>query len=69
MEACHYCGMQHHPMPVYELIDRLNPNNKPRIIHVCLYKIDETGEIVKSDCDQMAIADGYKFRRDLTPMR
>lgn len=69
METCHYCGMTHHPMPVYQLTDRINPDNKPRIIHVCLYRFDETGEVVESDCYKKAIEDGYKFRRDLTPRR
>lgn len=56
-------------MPVYELIDRLNPDNKPRIIYVCLYKLDKENNIIKSDCAEKAIADGYKFRQDLTPSR
>ena len=69
METCNYCGMEHHPMPVYELIDRFNPDHKPRMIYVCLYNFDEENNIVKSNCSKRAIAEGYKFRRDLTPRR
>ena len=69
IETCAYCGMQHHLMNVYELTDRVNAEHKPRMIYVCSVRLDEDGEIVESDCKDQALADGYKFRRDLTPGR
>ena len=69
METCNYCGMVHHPMPVYELIDRINQDHKPRMIHVCLYKFDKENNLIESDCVERAISEGYKFRPDLTPKR
>lgn len=69
METCYYCETQHTPMLVYILVDRVNPDHKPRLINVCSVKVDEFGEVVLSDCKDKAIADGYKFSRELTRRR
>jgi len=74
MNTCHYCGFTYHPMPVYTLrsgaeVYREDGSYKPQRIHVCHIKIDEESNIVSSDCRKQAEAEGYIYRRDLTPRR
>ena len=75
-EKCHYCGFEYHPMPVYQLS---NDRNKwkvttPYQIYVCHLRITREGDEMVIDqawrgCAEKAVADGYEFRRDLTPTR
>jgi len=77
METCHYCGYSYHPMPVYRLS---NDREKWRVttpfqIHVCHLRVahQANGEIEIDQhwrgCAERAEADGYEYRRDLTPRR
>jgi len=61
MDTCHYCGRQYHPMPVYT-----RPGKR---IHVCRHKWDGKHFIEVHECRLKAEADGYEYRRDLTPRR
>jgi hypothetical protein len=70
MEICYYCGQQYHPMPVYQLADRINPKQLPRTIHVCHFTFTEDDGFQKNEvCKNKAVLDGYEFRKDLTPKR
>lgn len=68
METCHYCGYRYHPMPVYVRKRGVASNSSPYKIHVCDFHA-EHGQLVPSDCDRQAEADGYERRKDLTPTR
>ena len=74
-DICFYCGLEYHPMCVFILEARLNPDNKPRQIWACEYTFtfDLDGNIKNMEhgslCFDKAIRDGYKARRDLTPSR
>lgn len=85
LEICHYCGKEYHPMPVYELQRSreqittdtklpTSPDDRPIRITVCHLKVIVTDGGVEIDdtwrgCAEKAIADGYEYRRDLTPTR
>jgi len=73
METCHYCGFSYHPMPVYILApgtEQLEGEHKPHRIHVCHIGLDDGGNIIETTtCREKAAADGYRYRRDLTPVR
>jgi hypothetical protein len=63
-DVCHYCGAHYHPMPVY--------TSAGRQIWVCHHRYtvtDDDVQIDETDCKAKAEADGYVYRRDLTPTR
>ena len=74
MDTCHYCGAQYHPMPVYRLS---NDRSKWRVttpfqIRVCHLRYNsDTDELDLNwrECADRAEADGYEYRKDLTPAR
>jgi len=76
MEKCHYFGFRYHPMPIYTLYagpwtkkEEEEQGHKPFQIYVCHIAVVD-GEIVQTmACREKAIADGYRYRRDLTPVR
>jgi len=61
IDTCHYCGQQYHPMPVY--------TRKGKRIHVCHYYWDGGHLVEVDECRDKALAEGYEYRRDLTPRR
>lgn len=74
MDKCFYCGNEYHPMPVWTRKAGVpTTDNKPNKIRVCRYRFTTTDDDFKIDevdeCSQKATADGYEFRRDLTPRR
>jgi len=78
MEHCHYCDACYHPMPVYRLElshDELrnywrNGDTRPMTIHVCHGRYEKgKGWVSDHTCRDKAEADGYEYRRDLTPRR
>uniref|UniRef100_A0A6M3JLT6 Uncharacterized protein n=1 Tax=viral metagenome TaxID=1070528 RepID=A0A6M3JLT6_9ZZZZ len=66
-DICHYCGIEYHPMPHYaRVVDEMTEH-----ICVCHGYLDIEGEgwVPTTTCRGRAEADGYRFRRDLTPTR
>lgn len=75
MDTCFYCGNRYHPMPVW-----VNPaTGRWRWVCNTRLVLDENGELKRdahghymseqTDCREKAKADGFEFRRDLTPRR
>lgn len=67
-EVCYYCGFQAHPLTVY------SRKTAPNFIHVCEFRLVPNTEggiglVAWHECKNKAIADGYVFRLDLTPLR
>lgn len=69
MEKCFYCGMVYHPMDVY--LSSLGRGSDRR--YICSIRLVGQGAQTKvvphEECKRKAEADGYAFRRDLTPTR
>jgi len=76
MEECYYCGMKYHPMPVFTLMVGASATHedcrrKPARINVCHLRVTDAGELDQNwtECFDKAAADGFEYRRDLTPTR